>query len=238
MNGGGTGSSSSDVFATPTEEFSQSPVVEHDFQPQKSVAFSMPYSSVGSNQRKIIAFKVKHLEMTMVQRTYDLKVALKLGAVTLDQFRWRNEQERVLNVIQTPKYDNNDDYLFTVHYNNCKKNSPEFATKYESVEQEVAIDFSTLLLLLHEDALNELIQLANDFQVRMEAVAKKQESDSTAQQPKDHFATIHEEESAATALLNAARERLPTILEDDGIVTSSSNKGKLVVLKFVPFCFN
>lgn len=118
MNGGGTGSSSSDVFATPTEEFSQSPV-EQDYHPHKSVAFNVPYGgSVGSNQRKIIAFKVKQLEMTMVQRTYDLKVALKLGAVTLDQFRWRNEQERVLNVIQTPKYDNNDDYLFTVNYSN------------------------------------------------------------------------------------------------------------------------
>nr|XP_040227109.2 intermembrane lipid transfer protein Vps13 isoform X1 [Anopheles coluzzii] len=224
MNGGGTGSSSSDVFATPTEEFSQSPV-EQDYHPHKSVAFNVPYGgSVGSNQRKIIAFKVKQLEMTMVQRTYDLKVALKLGAVTLDQFRWRNEQERVLNVIQTPKYDNNDDYLFTVNYSNCKKNSPEFTTKYESVEQEVAIDFSTLLLLLHEDALNELIQLGNDFQMRMEAVAKKKESEANGLQPKDHFATIHEEESTATALLNAARERLPTILEDDGIVTSSTSK--------------
>ncbi|EAL40459.3 AGAP005082-PA [Anopheles gambiae str. PEST] len=224
MNGGGTGSSSSDVFATPTEEFSQSPV-EQDYHPHKSVAFNVPYGgSVGSNQRKIIAFKVKQLEMTMVQRTYDLKVALKLGAITLDQFRWRNEQERVLNVIQTPKYDNNDDYLFTVNYSNCKKNSPEFTTKYESVEQEVAIDFSTLLLLLHEDALNELIQLGNDFQMRMEAVAKKKESEANGLQPKDHFATIHEEESTATALLNAARERLPTILEDDGIVTSSTSK--------------
>uniref|UniRef100_A0A182VBQ3 Vacuolar protein sorting-associated protein 13 n=1 Tax=Anopheles merus TaxID=30066 RepID=A0A182VBQ3_ANOME len=229
MNGGGTGSSSSDVFATPTEEFSQSPV-EQDYHPHKSVAFNVPYGgSVGSNQRKIIAFKVKQLEMTMVQRTYDLKVALKLGAVTLDQFRWRNEQERVLNVIQTPKYDNNDDYLFTVNYSNCKKNSPEFTTKYESVEQEVAIDFSTLLLLLHEDALNELIQLGNDFQMRMEAVAKKKESEANGLQPKDHFATIHEEESTATALLNAARERLPTILEDDGIVTSSTSKDSIKV---------
>uniref|UniRef100_A0A182TV09 Vacuolar protein sorting-associated protein 13 n=1 Tax=Anopheles melas TaxID=34690 RepID=A0A182TV09_9DIPT len=229
MNGGGTGSSSSDVFATPSEEFSQSPV-EQDYHPHKSVAFNVPYGgSVGSNQRKIIAFKVKQLEMTMVQRTYDLKVALKLGAVTLDQFRWRNEQERVLNVIQTPKYDNNDDYLFTVNYSNCKKNSPEFTTKYESVEQEVAIDFSTLLLLLHEDALNELIQLGNDFQMRMEAVAKKKESEANGLQPKDHFATIHEEESTATALLNAARERLPTILEDDGIVTSSTSKDSIKV---------
>uniref|UniRef100_A0A182IQ42 Vacuolar protein sorting-associated protein 13 n=1 Tax=Anopheles atroparvus TaxID=41427 RepID=A0A182IQ42_ANOAO len=229
MSGGGTGSSSSDVFATPTEEFSQSPV-DQDFPQPKGVAFNLPcQGSGGANQRKIIACKVKHLEMTMVQRTYDLKVALKLGAVTLDQFRWRNEQERVLHVIQTPKYDNNDDYLFTVNYNNCKKNSPEFATKYESVEQEVAIGFSTLLLLLHEDGLNELIQFANDFQVRMESIIKKRESDTSDLREKDRFATIHEEESAATALLNAARERLPTILEDDSVVTSTTSKDSIKI---------
>ncbi|XP_055538544.1 intermembrane lipid transfer protein Vps13 isoform X2 [Wyeomyia smithii] len=209
----GTGSSSSDVFATPTEEFSQSPL-EQNLMQRKSVVFNVPYSN--TNSQKIMAFKVKQLEMNMVQRTYDLKVDLKLGAVTLDQFRTRNEQERVLNVIQTPKYDDNDDYLFTLNYTNCKKNSPEFTTKYESVEQEIEINFSTLVLLLHEEALNELIRLANDFQVRMESVMSGKKEQQLQQYPeRDRIATIHGEESTATVLLHAAREKLPTILEDD-----------------------
>lgn len=83
---------------------------------RKSVTFNVPFTQV--NSQKIVAFKVKQLEMNMVQRTYDLKVALKLGAVTLDQFRVRNEQENILNVIQTPKYEDNDDYLFTLNYTN------------------------------------------------------------------------------------------------------------------------
>lgn len=32
---------------------------------------------------------------------------------------------------------------------------------------------------------------------------------------RDRIATIHEEESTATVLLHAAREKLPTILEDE-----------------------
>ncbi|XP_052870380.1 intermembrane lipid transfer protein Vps13 [Anopheles cruzii] len=221
--GDGPLSSSSDIFTTPTEEFSQSP--EEQLTPQtKIVAFDLPsIGATNENQQKIIAFKFKQLEMTMVQRTYDLKLALKLGAVTLDQFRWRNDKELILNVIQTPKYDCDDAYLFSVDYTNCKKSSPEFATKYESVEQEVAFGFSTLLLLLHEDGLNELIQLANDFQSRMEATTKNKKLDSNgAPVPKDRIATIHEEESVATALLNAARERLPTILEDDSVLDSNA----------------
>lgn len=103
------------MFTTPTEEFPQSPL-EQSLLQRKSVTFNVPFEH--ANSRKIVAFKVKQLEMNMVQRTYDLKVDLKLGAVTLDQFRVRNEQEKVLNVIQTPKYEDDDDYLFTLNYTN------------------------------------------------------------------------------------------------------------------------
>ncbi|XP_055620155.1 intermembrane lipid transfer protein Vps13 isoform X3 [Toxorhynchites rutilus septentrionalis] len=223
----GTGSSSSDVFATPTEEFAQSPL-EQAFTPRKSVGFNVPF--INTNSRKIMACKVKQLEVNMVQRTYDLKVALKLGAVTLDQFRVRNDQEHILNVIQTPKYDDNNDYLFMLNYTSCKKNSPEFATKYALVEQEVGINFSTLVLLLHEEALNELIRLANDFQVRMDAVmCSKKEHERNGNVQRDRIATIHEEKSAASVLLNSAKERLPTILEDDTAVTGSISKDSIKI---------
>ncbi|XP_058466266.1 intermembrane lipid transfer protein Vps13 isoform X2 [Malaya genurostris] len=227
----GTGSSSSDVFATPTEEFSQSPL-EHTLTQRKSVAFNVPF--LNTNSRKIVAIKVKQLEMTMVQRTYDLKVALKLGAVTLDQFRIKNEQEKILNVIQTPKYDDNDDYLFTLSYTNCKKNSPEFVTKYESVEQEVGINFSTLVLLLHEEALNELIRLANDFQVRMELVMSGKKEQELKQHPeRDRIATTYESESTASVLLQAAKEKLPTIMEDDDTVIATSTSKDSIKIRVV-----
>ncbi|XP_055612800.1 intermembrane lipid transfer protein Vps13-like, partial [Uranotaenia lowii] len=220
-----TGNSSSDEFATPTEEFDQLTLEQQLLQPRKSVVFNVPFSSADS--RKIMSFKVKQLEMDMVQRTYDLKVNLKLGAITMDQFRVRNEQEKILHVIQTPKYGDNDDYLFTVQYTNCKKNSPEFVTKYESVEQEVGINFSTWVLLLHEEALNELIRLANDFQTRMEAVLEVKKEKLLNQYPmQDRVASTHTEESAAAALFSAAKEKLPTILEDEDATTNTvASKG-------------
>ncbi|XP_029725509.1 intermembrane lipid transfer protein Vps13 isoform X2 [Aedes albopictus] len=224
----GTGTSSSEVFTTPTEEFPQSPL-DQTLMQRKSVTFNVPFTHV--NSQKIVAFKVKQLEMNMVQRTYDLKVALKLGAVTLDQFRVRNEQENVLNVIQTPKYEDNDDYLFTLNYTNCKKNSPEFTTKYESVEQEVGINFSTLVLLLHEEALNEIIRLANDFQMRMEAVMNSKKEQEMP--PRDRIATIYEEESTASVLLHAAKEKLPTILEDETATAEQSTKANRKRLSIV-----
>lgn len=117
--GGGTGTSSSDVFATPNEEFSQSPT-EH--QEPKTVALILPYAgSTRTMPQKIVAFKVRHLEMVMLQRTYDLKIDVKLGAITLDQFRPSDGPEVILNVIQTPTYDSYADYLFTVNYTNVSE---------------------------------------------------------------------------------------------------------------------
>ncbi|XP_050092629.1 intermembrane lipid transfer protein Vps13 isoform X2 [Anopheles aquasalis] len=226
--GGGTGTSSSDVFATPTEEFSQSPL-EH--QEPKTVSLNLQYAgSTRTNAQKIMAFKVRYLEMVLVQRTYDLKVDVKLGAITLDQFRASDGPDVILNVIQTPTYDSDADYLFTVKYTNCKKNSPEFLTKYESVEQNIEIGFSTLLLLLHEEGLNELIHFANEFQQRMESLTKTSNNEDSNKQQKDRIATTHGEESAATVLINAARERLPTISEDgtQGAASTDSVKVRVV----------
>jgi vacuolar protein sorting-associated protein 13A/C len=109
-----TNTSSTDTFATPTGELAESPLdVEIA---QKSVAFDVP--DFVANQAKILSFHVRQLEMNVVQRTYDLKVALKLGAVMMDQFRIKNEREKTLNVINTPKYIDNDEFLFTVDYTN------------------------------------------------------------------------------------------------------------------------
>lgn len=112
-----SGASSSDEYATPTNEFSpteRSSVINLPTPSFKSVAFEMPSAEV---HQKMLSIKIKKLEMNMAQKTYELNVALKLGAIAFDQYRWRNEKEKVLNVINTPAYDNNTD-LFTLDYTN------------------------------------------------------------------------------------------------------------------------
>lgn len=55
---------------------------------------------------------------------------------------------------------------------------------------------------------------------------------------RDRIATIHEEESTATVLLHAAREKLPTILEDDSAPAGGAqggSKGREAVF-LVLFC--
>lgn len=113
---GDESSSSSDEFGTPAEEFAsdERQVISPSF---KSVNFEVP-SSTGDNQQKMMCVKVKKFELTAAQKTYELNVDLKLGAISFDHFRVRNDNETRLQVIDTPRYDNNFEYLFTLAYTN------------------------------------------------------------------------------------------------------------------------
>lgn len=197
--------SSSDEFGTPSEEFVDAESKQLNFvSPSfKSVTFDTPQVCTQSRE-KMLCVKVKKLELTAAQRTYELKVGLKLGAVSFDQFRMRNEKENMLQVINTPRYDSGNEYLFILNYTNCKKTSPEFNTKYHSVEQLIEIKMSTVVLLMNQDGITELIQIANDIQGRIDSVL------SVNVKPRDRVGDA----AAPTTFLEAAKEKLPIILEE------------------------
>lgn len=109
--------SSSDEFGTPSEEFVDASLCKAFVSPSfKSVTFDMPQAM--NDREKMLCIKVKKLELTAAQRTYELKVDLKLGAVSFDHFRRRNEKEMMLQVINTPRYESGFEYLFTLSYTN------------------------------------------------------------------------------------------------------------------------
>lgn len=89
------------------------------------------------------------------------------------------EQKRI-TMIETPRYAETNDYLLSLFYTNANKNSPEFTTKYRSTEQLVDIHFTILILRLHQEGLTEILQFANNFQVKMDAILNKKTGDRIA----------------------------------------------------------
>lgn len=55
----------------------------------------------------------------------------------------------------------------------ANKTAPEFSTKYKSTEQLIKIQFTILIVRLHQEGLTELIQFANNFQQKMEQITNK-----------------------------------------------------------------
>ena len=63
---------------------------------------------------------------------------------------------------------------------------------------------STVVLVLNQDGIGELIKIANDMQTRVDNVI------SAGQKPKDRIANA----AAPSSFLEAAKEKLPMILEE------------------------
>lgn len=85
-----------------------------------------------------------------------------------------NEQKKI-TMIETPRYAETNDYLLSLFYTNANKDSPEFTTKYRSTEQMVEINFTILILRLHQEGLSEILQFATSFQTKMDAILKKED---------------------------------------------------------------
>lgn len=83
-----------------------------------------------------------------------------------------NEQKKI-TMIETPRYAETNDYLLSLFYTNANKDSPEFTTKYKSTEQMVEINFTILILRLHQEGLTEILQFANTFQTKVDAILTK-----------------------------------------------------------------
>lgn len=72
------------------------------------------------------------------------------------------------------------------------------------MEQLIEIKMSAVVLLLNQDGISELIQIANDMQGRVDVIV------SANQKPKDRVADA----AGPQTFLEAAKEKLPMILEE------------------------
>lgn len=79
-------------------------------------------------------------------------------------------EQKKITMIETPRYNESNDYLLSLFYTNANKNSPEFISKYKSTEQSLEINFTILLLCLHKEGLTEILQFANNFQTKVDAI--------------------------------------------------------------------
>lgn len=145
-----------------------------------------------------------------------------MGSINLKHFDCVDTADNVLDIIDTPGYIKDEKYLFTISYTMADKLSPEFNTKYNSVEQLMVANFEVLDIVLHQECLQRLLKMANDFQKRMDVILLNLK-------PRDRYA------SAADG--DGLKHKLQAIMEDaETIVTSQKmsvrqNKGrrKLIV---------
>ncbi|EDW71988.1 uncharacterized protein Dwil_GK10679 [Drosophila willistoni] len=149
--------------------------------------------------QEILSLQVLQVEAYLAQRTYETVATLKVGGLNIKQFDCVGNNEKVLDIIDTPGYAKDQNYLFTVSYTLADKLSPEFTTKYNSTEQLIVVNFEILNIVLHQECLLSLLEVSNNFQRNLERVLKYDK-------PHDRFA------SAGAG--DGIKHKLAVIMED------------------------
>ncbi|XP_015115234.1 vacuolar protein sorting-associated protein 13 isoform X2 [Diachasma alloeum] len=110
-----------------------------------------------------VRIEVLQLEAEMIQRTYDQEVMLRLGGIQAKQYH--NKEE--IYMINTPMTSGREEYLIVIQYVNVNKHSPEFVTRHGSVVKLLKLEFTTLNVLLHQEALINVMKFLTHMQEKM-----------------------------------------------------------------------
>lgn len=94
----------------------------------------------------------------------------RLGAISLTSYETHNKKEEELVFIETPGFTDAGKSLLNVTFTAVDKSTPDFITKYKSIEQLAKINFATLNVILHQENLLHLMEIANQLQRKVEKI--------------------------------------------------------------------
>ncbi|XP_030388188.1 vacuolar protein sorting-associated protein 13 [Scaptodrosophila lebanonensis] len=170
-----------------------------DFVQLSAITVKSGTSNSLDNRQQILSMQILKLEAFLAQRSFETVASLKLGGMNIKQFDCLDDKEEVLDIIDTPSYTKDMKYLLTISYTLADKISPEFITKYNSTEQLIVANFEVLNIVLHQECLQRLLELANDYQQKLEKIVSHEK-------PRDHFAFAGQGDGI--------KQKLNVILED------------------------
>ncbi|XP_052785478.1 intermembrane lipid transfer protein VPS13A-like [Mya arenaria] len=116
-------------------------------------------------------------------RTFDMVADAHLGSVYLQYLKAEVPEDLVeqlqkvgenlytvteggpaINIVNTPQSVHGPSHLLNVNYLKANTDAPDFATTYKKTEQTVNVDFASLELLLHQEAILDLLVFAQSLQ--------------------------------------------------------------------------
>ncbi|XP_023292594.2 vacuolar protein sorting-associated protein 13 [Lucilia cuprina] len=174
------------------------------------------------DSQKLLAFQVLQLEVYMAQRTFEMVAQAKLGAISLTSYETRDKKEEELVVIETPGFTTAGKSLLNVTFTAVDKSTPDFITKYKSIEQLARINFATLNVILHQENLLYIMEIANQLQRKVEKItasSKPVEID----QNKDRIASAGAADGFVDRLARIAEEAEITLERKTSISTTNAS---------------
>ncbi|XP_035670900.1 vacuolar protein sorting-associated protein 13C-like isoform X6 [Branchiostoma floridae] len=117
---------------------------------------------------QLLRLAVQSVGAEVRKRTWDLSAHAFLGGIGLQHMLFKGMDGGPLSMISTPATGGTSAQLLSVQYTKVEKSSPDYATVYNSTEQLLKVNFSTLKVVLHRDALVNLLDFVDSLKPSVE----------------------------------------------------------------------
>ncbi|XP_071787909.1 intermembrane lipid transfer protein VPS13A-like isoform X9 [Asterias amurensis] len=112
-------------------------------------------------EKPLISVAIQALGTQVRMRPWDMSATVSLGSVSVQHRQFKALDGGDLFLVRTPAYEKGTDRLLSINYQKAEKKSPEFATTYQSTEQDITVKFTTLEIVAHSDAILNLTDFAD-----------------------------------------------------------------------------
>ncbi|XP_066567209.1 intermembrane lipid transfer protein VPS13A isoform X2 [Amia ocellicauda] len=115
----------------------------------------------GDKELTVLHLDIEGLGTQLNLRTFDMSSSVFLKEICLKCPEYMDKEDKPVHLITT--LDNTEDDLLTLEYIKADKNGPEFRSTYKNTEQLIKVNFSSLDVHLHIEALLNAMNFLNNL---------------------------------------------------------------------------
>ncbi|KAM5193006.1 intermembrane lipid transfer protein VPS13A [Mantella aurantiaca] len=134
-------------------------------------------------ENTVLQMEILGLGTELSIRTFDMSANAFLREISLKCPQYTDDEEKPVHLITT--LDNTTDDLLTMEYIKADLNGPEFKTTYGSIEQLIKVNFSSLDVHLHTEALLSTMSFLTNLLPQSENKEVEQFSQDTEEEKKE-----------------------------------------------------
>uniref|UniRef100_A0A8C5MNH3 Vacuolar protein sorting 13 homolog A n=1 Tax=Leptobrachium leishanense TaxID=445787 RepID=A0A8C5MNH3_9ANUR len=136
-------------------------------------------------EEPVLQMEILGLGTELNVRTFDMSANAFLKEISLKCPQYTDDEGKTVRIITT--LDNTTDDLLTLEYVKADMNGPEFKTTYKNVEQLIKVNFSSLDVHLHTEALLNTMNFLTNLLPQSEKQETEKQVPDTEEEKKDEL---------------------------------------------------
>ncbi|XP_072019770.1 intermembrane lipid transfer protein VPS13A-like [Amphiura filiformis] len=121
------------------------------------------FQRVDGEDKALMSLRLQGLGAQIKKRPWDMMIEASLGSVSIEHKQYKALDGKDLFLVRTPTYDEKAGRLLTFKILMAEPKNPEFHTTYGSTQQDININFTTLEVVAHAEAILNLTEFADNM---------------------------------------------------------------------------